>query len=58
MHGDKSDLYNHLPENQLYIMLKRMGNEFTDEGTEEEPEGEVACVTSDHLASVKPLRTH
>jgi len=39
-------------------MIKRVESEFSDEGTEEEPEGEVACVTRDHLASVKPLRTH
>jgi hypothetical protein len=49
--GDKSDLYNHLPENQLYRTIKRVGSDFTDEGTEEEPEGGI-CLRHKRSLSV------
>ena len=37
----RRDIYNHLQENHVSCMIKRVGSEFTDEGTEEELEGEM-----------------
>jgi hypothetical protein len=47
----KSELYNRLPENQLYSMIKRVGSEFIDEGTEEEQEGGI-CLRHTRSLSV------